>query len=665
MKHIKTIYKAFIILFFISACTEDENLDFLENIAPPTNVEAIFKITQDNTGLVTVIPTAEGTVSFDVHFGDTTVEPAKLEQGTTVDHIYAEGSYEVTVIAYNSIGKTTEVLLPLVVSFQAPQNLVVTLENDAAVSKQLNITAKAEFATTYEFYSGEASVTQPAAIANIGDVLNYQYAEAGVYDVKVIAKGGAVETTEYTVEFEVTEILAPLTSAPSPQTRDAGDVVSIFSDKYTDVSLDELPTDWSSGGLEETTVDGDNIWKLTNLDFIGMVTNYANGIDVSSMEKMHIDYWVPADVTNELLVKIVNTVDGGEAVASFGTTVGGAWQSIELDMSVFDAGNLANKNKITQILIDAVELDGIGVVYIDNFYFYKVSSDGPAFDGGLLTNGDFENGSDSWLVGVDDSTSAPVETVGGNTYYTVDVTSAGNAYAVNLSQKVEIIEGNTYTLTFDAVSSVDRNIFAGIGLSKDPWTNTAAEPLSISTTITTYTLTHVATFGAPDARVLFDLGAEVGRVAIDNVSLIIGTGNIVTNGDFENGSDSWLVGVDDSTSAPVVTVGGNTYYSVDVTAAGNAYAVNTSQKVEIIEGKTYTLTFDAWSNVNRSIFAGIGLSKDPWTNTASEPLSISPTRTTYTLTHVATFGATDARILFDSGAEIGIVNIDNVSLSGN
>ena len=255
MKHIKTIYKAFIILIFISACTEDENLDFLENIAPPTNVEAIFKITQDNTGLVTVIPTAEGTVSFDVHFGDTTVEPAKLEQGTTVDHIYVEGSYEVTLIAYNSIGKTTEVLLPLVVSFQAPQNLVVTLENDVAVSKQLNITATAEFATTYEFYSGETSVTQPAAIANIGDVLNYQYAEAGVYDVKVIAKGGAIATAEDATSFEVTEILAPLTSAPSPQTRDAGDVVSIFSDKYTDVSLDELPTDWSSGGLEETAVD--------------------------------------------------------------------------------------------------------------------------------------------------------------------------------------------------------------------------------------------------------------------------------------------------------------------------------------------------------------------------------------------------------------------------
>ena len=657
MKHIKTIYKAFIILIFISACTEDENLDFLENIAPPTNVEAIFKITQDNTGLVTVIPTAEGTVSFDVHFGDTTVEPAKLEQGTTVDHIYAEGTYEVTLIAYNSIGKTTEVLLPLVVSFQAPQNLVVTLENDAAVSKQLNITATAEFATTYEFYSGEASVTQPAAIANIGDVLNYQYAEAGVYDVKVIAKGGAVETTEYTEEFEVTEILAPIENAPSPSTRDAVDVISIFSDKYTDVADSDFNPNWNQSTIYSAfDLNGDAIIQYSNLNYQGI--DIGSEIDASSMETLHIDIWT-TDATSINIYPLPNGVVPSDERFVTKTLEADQWNSFDIPMSEFTDQGLT---------IDALKqfkFVGSGTVFIDNLYFYKTSSNGPAFDGGLLTNGDFENGSDSWLVGVDDSTSAPVETVGGNTYYTVDVTSAGNAYAVNLSQKVEIIEGNTYTLTFDAVSSVDRNIFAGIGLSKDPWTNTAAEPLSISTTITTYTLTHVATFGAPDARVLFDLGAEVGRVAIDNVSLIIGTGNIVTNGDFENGSDSWLVGVDDSTSAPVVTVGGNTYYSVDVTAAGNAYAVNTSQKVEIIEGKTYTLTFDAWSNVNRSIFAGIGLSKDPWTNTASEPLSISPTRTTYTLTHVATFGAPDARVLFDLGAEIGIVNIDDVSLSGN
>ena len=154
-------------------------------------------------------------------------------------------------------------------------------------------------------------------------------------------------------------------------------------------------------------------------------------------------------------------------------------------------------------------------------------------------------------------------------------------------------------------------------------------------------------------------------VNIDNVSLIIGTGNTVVNGNFESGSEAWIIGVDDASIIPVVTVAGNTYYSVDVTTAGNSYDVNLSQKLEIIQGNTYTLTFDAWSDVDRSIIAGIGLSADPWSNT-TETVDITTTKTTYTLTLVATdFGAPDARVLFDLGAQIGMVNIDDVSLSSN
>jgi hypothetical protein len=663
MKKIKIIYKALIVLFIINACTENENLDYLENIAPPSNVLAVYTIAQDNTGVVILTPTAESAISFNIFFGDASTEPVKIEQGGNVAHTYTEGTYDVTIVAYNSVGKTTENIQPLVVSFKAPQNLVVTAENDAAVSKQVNVSATAEFAVSYDFYSGEIGVTQPVATANIGEALNYKYETPGTYDIKVIVKGGAVETTEYTASFEVTEILAPMVPAPSPRTRDAADVVSIFSDKYTDVTLNEVPTEWSQGGLETVSIEDNNVWKLTNLDFIGMVTNYDNGVDVSSMEKMHIDYWVPEGITNELLVKIVNTVDGGEAVASLGTTVGGSWQSIEVDMTAFDGGNLSNKNKITQILIDADVLEG--VVYIDNFYFYKESSNAPAFDDGLLTNGDFENGSEAWLVGVDDSSSAPVVTEGGNTYYSVNVAAAGNPYDVNTSQKVEIIKGRSYTLTFDAWSDANRSILAGIGLSGGDYSNDS-KTVSITATRKTYSLTlSSADFGAIDARVLFDLGSEIGLVNLDNVALVLGAGELVVNGDFENGSESWLVGVDDSSSAPVVTEGGNTYYSVNVTAAGNPYDVNTSQKLEIVEGTTYNLTFDAWSDRDRSILAGIGLSGGDYAND-SKTVNLTATKKTYSLTlSSADFGAADARILFDSGAEIGVVNIDNVSLSMN
>ena len=669
MKKIKNIYKlSVILLLIIVGCTENlRDITFAENMALPSNVSALYEITQDNTGLVTITPSADGTVSFNIYFGDATAEPENINQGESVDHIYTEGTFEVKVEALNLNGDTAEALQQLVVSFNAPQNLVAVIENDAAVSKQVNVKVDADFATTYDFYSGETGVTQPAASGNIGETINYQYQTPGVYDVKVIAKGGAIATTEYTASFEVTEILAPTKAASNPRNRDAADVVSIFSDAYTDVTLNELPTTWSASGFEATTVDDNNIWKLSNLDFLGIVTNYDTGIDLSSMEMMHIDYWVPEGTTNELLVKIVNTVDGGEDIESLGTTVGGSWQSIDIDMTGFDGGDLANKSKITQIIIDS---DGVaGVVYIDNFYFYRAASTSTVFDDGLLTNGDFENGSDSWLVGIDDTSSAPVVTIAGNTYYSVNVTNANpnEPYLVNTSQKLEIIQGNSYTLTFDAWSDVSRSIIGGIGLSGGDFSNDS-KPVDITTTRSTYTLTLSSdSFGAVDARVLFDLNGENGMVNIDNVSLILNIDTLLTNGDFENGSDSWIEGVDDSKPAPVVTDGGNTYYSVNVTNANpnEPYLVNVSQKLEIIQANSYTLTFDAWSDVDRSIIAGIGLSGGDFSND-SKPVDITTTKTTYTLTLSSdAFGASDARVLFDLNGENGMVNIDNVYLSIN
>ncbi len=661
MKNVKKIYKSVLIILVIISCTDNRDLEFLEEVVLPSNISALFDITQDNSGLVTITPSGEGASTFEIGLGDSS-ESVRITSGESIENIYTEGSYDVSITAFNIVGDSTQVNQQLVVSFQAPQNLEVVIENDASTSKQVNISATADFATSYEFYSGETGIDQPVATANIGDGISYDYETPGIYSVKIVAKGGAIETTEYTEDFEVTEIVFPLSSAPTPPNRNDVDVVSIFSDVYTDETLNELPTTWSSTNFEEANINSDNIWKLTSLDFLGIVTNYDAGIDLSEMEKMHIDYWVPEGTTNELFVKIVNTVDGGEDIESLGATTGGSWQSIELDITAFDGGDLANKEKITQILIDS---DGeTPVAYIDNFYFYRESTTS-SFDDGLLTNGDFEGGSAPWIVGVDDASPAPVVTVGDNTYYSVDVTAAGNVYDVNVSQKVEIIGGNTYTLTFDAWSNTNRSIDAGIGLSADPWSNDK-ETIQISPTRTTFALTLSASgFGAPNARVLFDIGGEIGLVNIDNVSLILGSGNLLTNGNFEAGSAPWIVGVNDTEAAPVVTVADNTYYSRNVTAAGNVYDVNVSQKVEIIQGKTYFLTFVAWSDTNRSIDAGIGLSADPWSND-KETIQISPTKTTFTLTlEASNFGATDARVLFDIGGEVGEVNIDDVSLSMN
>lgn len=237
MKKIKNLYKYFFLLFLIVACEEElRDISFVDTIAPPSNVAAAYDITQDNTGLVTITPSADGAVSFEIYFGDATTEPANISAGENVQHTYAEGTYEVKVVAQNLKGDKTEAVQQLIVSFRAPENLVVVIENDAAISKQVNVTANADFATIFDFDSGETGVAQPVKTGNIGETISYQYAVAGTYSVKVIAKGAAIATTEYAVDFEVTEIVAPINSAPAPPTRSASDVVSIYSSAYTNLA---------------------------------------------------------------------------------------------------------------------------------------------------------------------------------------------------------------------------------------------------------------------------------------------------------------------------------------------------------------------------------------------------------------------------------------------
>ena len=676
MKILKYILSLCVVVLALTTCSDDEkDLNFISNVEAPSELAMLFQVTQDNTGFVTITPTAEGAVGFDIYFGDDTLEPENFSNGQNTSHTYVEGTYTVTAVAYGVTGLETTLAQELVVSFQAPSNLEVTIENDAAISKRVNVTASADFSVSFDVTSlGTTEETPSPVTGNIGETVFLDFLEPGTYTITVEAMGAAIETTVYTEDFEVTEIISPLTSAPTPPSRQPDDVISLYSDVYTNIELSELNPGWGqTTTLTEVQVEGNNTWFYNDLNYTGIVTDYGNATDVSAMEFVHFDYWTP-DAT-VLGLKLVNTsyADGDplkEDIEFVDPISLGEWVSVDISLAEYTT----DVSGITQLLYDTTGNNAI--VYVDNLYFYREATDTSLFDDGLLTNGDFELGSESWLVGVDPASAAPVTTdTAGNTYYSVNVTNPDSTqpYLVNTSQFVELISGETYTLTYDAWSDANRSIIAGIGLSANPWTN-VSETVDITTTRTTYSYTfETIGFGDPQARVIFDLNAVAGVVNLDNVGLYLGDGptqgfddGLLTNGDFELGSESWLVGVDPASAAPVTTdTAGNTYYSVNVTNPDSTqpYLVNTSQFVELISGETYTLTYDAWSDANRSIIAGIGLSANPWTN-VSETVDITTTRTTYSYTfETIGFGDPQARVIFDLNAVAGVVNLDNVSLT--
>lgn len=369
MKTLKYIFRLSLVLIFFISCTEDENdLSFIDNVVAPANVSALFQITQDNTGLVTITPNAESAVSFNVTPGDG-ASSFSIKQGKSATHVYAEGSYTVTIEAIGLTGLKTEVTKDIVVSFKAPQNLVVTIENDPALSKQVNVTATADFAMFYEVYFGEAGNNEPV-LGNIGETVSYTYQEAGTYTIKIIAKGGAIETTEYTQEFIVTAILQPITNPTTPPFRDAADVISIYSDAYATISgVDYYPNWGQTTNFAQIQVNGNNIIQYGNLNYQGI--DFGTTVNASSMEYLHIDVWT-ADLT-ALEIFPISQSTGEKAVLK--NLVADQWVSFDIPLSDFTSQGLSMADIFQFKFVGSPWAgNGFGTIFIDNVYFYKPSS---------------------------------------------------------------------------------------------------------------------------------------------------------------------------------------------------------------------------------------------------------------------------------------------------
>ncbi|HSM46741.1 MAG TPA: hypothetical protein VK872_02925, partial [Draconibacterium sp.] len=91
MKRIKNISAFVFLVLLASACiTDKDELYSFDYITAPANVSAVFDITQDNTGLVSILPNAEGAQKFKIGFGDNSPEN-EIKAGAVATHNYAEG----------------------------------------------------------------------------------------------------------------------------------------------------------------------------------------------------------------------------------------------------------------------------------------------------------------------------------------------------------------------------------------------------------------------------------------------------------------------------------------------------------------------------------------------------------------------------------------------
>jgi len=146
------------------------------------------------------------------------------------------------------------------------------------------------------------------------------------------------------------------------------------------------------------------------------------------------------------------------------------------------------------------------------------------------------------------------------------------------------------------------------------------------------------------------------------ISILGFSQNLVSNGDFQTGTASPWTG----NAANVQDLGsGNWVNQANVAVAGNAYDVNLSQQINLVDGKTYRLKFDAFTATatgTRTMICGLGQTGAPF-EALTSTVTLTPNSQTFTFEYTINYGNTVSdRVIFDMGAATGFVFIDNVSV---
>ncbi|MEO6135557.1 MAG: hypothetical protein ABIP35_10420 [Ginsengibacter sp.] len=365
MKKYKIIYSLSFLLILSTGCLKkngiDDDLSFL-NTAASANVAKVFDISNDNSGNVKITPTGEGVSSFSVTYGQGTGTPVVLKPGESTMHSYPEGAYTVSIMSKDVAGHETTTTFPLTVTYRAPENIDVTFSKAAHVVK---VKASALYAASYMVYYGDVQNETGTPLAT-GAELTHTYANAGLYNVKVVAlSGGAAKS----------EKITPLT---------------VFDPFQLPIDFDNAFVDYFfgtfGGGQQFAKVANPNKSGINTSDNVGKFTRGFEGwsgtysplnapIKMASGKKITVMVYNPnpSSIGAMLNVELESgTISNGIAVLKVPVTKSGVWEELVFDFSTI--ANIPADATFNQLVLrfnDATTGDVTGgtgtIIYLDNF----------------------------------------------------------------------------------------------------------------------------------------------------------------------------------------------------------------------------------------------------------------------------------------------------------
>jgi len=331
MKIIKPIISLLVLILIAGGCTKEkfDDLSLVSSAIAPDKLNALFDITQDNTGLVTITPNGEGGVTYDVYFGDATAKPVTVKAGKSVQHVYTEGLFNVKIVAHNITGKVTEATKALTVSFRKPENFEATVAVDPANNFKVNVSAKALYETVFKVYYGDVANEIPTSFTE-GETVSHIYTAVGTFKVKVVALSGGAASAEFEKEITIVDpVLLPLTFE-SPTLKytfsnfDGGNTTIINNPQVNGIN--------TSAKVGKMVKNAGQVWG-------GSVITIGSPIDFSANKIFRMKVYSPR-AGAKVLLKVENATNGSinfekESV----TTVANAWEDMVFDYSAINISN--------------------------------------------------------------------------------------------------------------------------------------------------------------------------------------------------------------------------------------------------------------------------------------------------------------------------------------
>lgn len=174
---------------------------------------------------------------------------------------------------------------------------------------------------------------------------------------------------------------APTVAASTP-TAAGGDVVSLFSDAYTNVPASTWSAGYDQADVADVTIAGNAVKAYSNIVFAAAEFTSPT-VNATAMTRFHMDIWTPNSTVapKAFRVKLVDfgangTFGGGddsEHELTFNATstpalTTGAWVGIDVPLTAF--AGMTTRANIAQLIISG----DLPTVFVDNIYFYRPSA---------------------------------------------------------------------------------------------------------------------------------------------------------------------------------------------------------------------------------------------------------------------------------------------------